>query len=95
MKPPSRRLRWKRHRHSRRLSLVALSTAGILASGWFECHADRPRHADPGHPACASLSAGTEVGLSKAVVLAHGVNMFWGRNWKGMQSALAYSGSYT
>lgn len=27
----------------------------------------------------------TEIGLSKAVVLAHRTNMFWGLNWQGMQ----------
>ena len=33
------------------------------------------------HPFCR-----TEVGLSKAVVLAHRTNMFWGLNWQGMQA---------
>ena len=27
----------------------------------------------------------TEIGLSKAIVLAHRVNMFWGLSWHGMQ----------
>ena len=30
----------------------------------------------------------TEVGLSKAVVLAHRTNMFWGLNWQGMQARI-------
>ena len=30
----------------------------------------------------------TEVGLSKAVVLAHRMNMFWGLNWQGMQARI-------
>ena len=30
----------------------------------------------------------TEIGLSKAVVLAHRTNMFWGLNWQGMQAGI-------
>jgi PRTRC genetic system ThiF family protein len=30
----------------------------------------------------------TEIGLSKAVVLAHRTNMFWGLNWQGMQARI-------
>jgi len=30
----------------------------------------------------------TEIGLSKAVVLAHRTNMFWGLNWQGMQGRI-------
>ena len=30
----------------------------------------------------------TEIGLSKAVVLAHRTNMFWGLNWHGMQARI-------
>ena len=30
----------------------------------------------------------TEIGLSKAVVLAHRTNMFWGFNWQGMQTRI-------
>ena len=28
----------------------------------------------------------SEIGLSKAIVLAHRTNMFWGLNWQGMQA---------
>lgn len=30
----------------------------------------------------------TEIGLSKAIVLAHRTNMFWGLNWHGMQARI-------
>src|SRR5271165_810178 len=30
----------------------------------------------------------TEIGLSKAVVLAHRTNMFWGFSWQGMQAKI-------
>ncbi len=30
----------------------------------------------------------TEIGLSKAVVLAHRTNMFWGLNWQGVQARI-------
>jgi PRTRC genetic system ThiF family protein len=30
----------------------------------------------------------TEIGLSKAVVLAHRTNMFWGLNWQGIQGSI-------
>ena len=32
----------------------------------------------------------TEIGLSKAVVLAHRTNMFWGLNWQGMQAKIEH-----
>lgn len=32
----------------------------------------------------------TEVGLSKAVVLAHRINTFWGLNWRGMQAEIQH-----
>ena len=30
----------------------------------------------------------TEIGLPKAIVLAHRVNLFWGLNWQGMQATI-------
>ncbi len=30
----------------------------------------------------------TEIGLSKAIVLAHRINLFWGLNWQGMQATI-------
>src|SRR6516165_9698396 len=32
----------------------------------------------------------TEVGLSKAVVLAHRINTFWGLNWHGIQAEIQH-----
>ena len=30
----------------------------------------------------------TEIGLPKAIVLAHRINLFWGLNWQGMQATI-------
>jgi sulfur-carrier protein adenylyltransferase/sulfurtransferase len=30
----------------------------------------------------------TEIGLPKAIVLAHRINLFWGLNWQGMQAQI-------
>jgi len=36
----------------------------------------------------------TEVGLSKAIVLAHRINLFWGLNWQGMQAQIFDQGYF-
>jgi hypothetical protein len=30
----------------------------------------------------------TEIGLPKAIVLAHRINLFWGLNWQGIQATI-------
>ena len=48
----------------------------------------QPRHSHVMRKLTQKKKDRTEIGLPKAIVLAHRINLFWGLNWQGMQATI-------